>query len=145
MLTKSKTLLCGKKEFENYLLQEGANRSLISERSVASFFEKVNNGSLSAGPYSEPRRISKMEFLRKQMFDKFWIEYLTENILLQKYISLQKRNAASLCFFFLCFSFQTRKDLALVKFYNATVRRFSKTYGNVAEKILWCKPLKVST
>ena len=44
---------------------------------------------------------------------------------------------------FLFFSFQTRKDLALVKFYNATVRRFLKTFTKFAGKRLLCRPFLV--
>ena len=39
--------------------------------------------------------------------------------------------------FFLCFSFQTRKDLPLVKIYNATIRHFLKTFRKFTVKRLW--------
>ena len=40
-----------------------------------------------------------------------------------------------------CFSFQTRIDLFLVKFYyNTAVRRFLKTFRKFARKRLWWKP-----
>ena len=40
-----------------------------------------------------------------------------------------------------CFSYQTRKDLVLVKFYyNAAVRRFLKTFRKFAGKRLWMRP-----
>ena len=39
-----------------------------------------------------------------------------------------------------CFSFQTRTNLVLVKFFcNAAVRRFSKTFRKFARKRLWWK------
>ena len=39
-----------------------------------------------------------------------------------------------------CFSFQTKTDLVLVKFFcNAAVRRFSKTFRKFARKRLWWK------
>ena len=38
--------------------------------------------------------------------------------------------------FFLSFSFQARKHLALVQFYNAAVRRFLKTFRKFAGKRL---------
>ena len=43
-----------------------------------------------------------------------------------------------------CFSFQTRYDLFLVKFYyNAAVWRFLKTFGKFAGKRLWWRPFLV--
>ena len=40
-----------------------------------------------------------------------------------------------------CFSFETRTDLVLVKFfYNAAVTRFLKTFRKFAGKRLWWKP-----
>ena len=43
-------------------------------------------------------------------------------------------------FFFLYFSFQIRKDLALVKFYNVTIQWFLKTFGKY---VVWCKNPRV--
>ena len=44
---------------------------------------------------------------------------------------------------FVCFSFQTRKDLALVKFYDAAVRRFLKSFRKYALKRLQWQPFLV--
>ena len=51
-------------------------------------------------------------------------------------IVLQKTAPWWVCFFF-CFSFQTRKHLALIKFYNAAVQLFLKTFRKFAGKNLW--------
>ena len=40
-------------------------------------------------------------------------------------------------FFFLCFSLQTRKDLAVVKFHNVAVRCFLKTFSVYDASMMW--------
>ena len=52
----------------------------------------------------------------------------------------KKENNFQVSFFFLYFSFQIRKDLALVKFYNVTIQWFLKTFGKY---VVWCKNPRV--
>ena len=54
------------------------------------------------------------------------------NILVKK----KRRQLSGELFFFLWFSFQTRKDLALIKSYNAAVWSFLKTFRKYALKRL---------
>ena len=63
--------------------------------------------------------------------------HLEMNLKKGKKFTPKKENS----FLMSCFSFQTRKDLVLVKFYyNATVRRFLKSFRKFAGKRLRWKP-----
>ena len=63
--------------------------------------------------------------------------HLQMNLKKGKHFTPKKENS----FLMSCFSFQTRKDLVLVKFYyNATVRRFLKSFRKFAGKRLRWKP-----
>ena len=63
--------------------------------------------------------------------------HLQMNLKKGKHFTPKKENS----FLMSCFSFQTRKDLVLVKFcYNGTVQRFLKTFRKFAGKRLWWKP-----
>ena len=56
----------------------------------------------------------------------------------------RKKTSSWWVFFFLCSSFQTRKNLALCKSYSATVQCFLKTFRKIALKRLWRRPFFVN-
>ena len=64
------------------------------------------------------------------------------NLKKRKNFTRKKEDSFVMSFFISsCFFFQTRTDLVLVKFfYNATIRRFLKTFTKFAGKRLWWKP-----
>ena len=61
------------------------------------------------------------------------------NLKKRKHFAAKKEGSFLMSFFLsYCFSYQTRKDLVLVKFcYNAAVQRFFKTFRKSAGKRLW--------
>ena len=64
------------------------------------------------------------------------------NLKKRKHFTPKKKDSFLMSLFLSsCFSFQTRADLVLVKFfYNAAVWRFLKTFRKFARKRLWWKP-----
>ena len=58
------------------------------------------------------------------------------NLKKRKHFTPKKEDNFLMNCFFLCLSFQTRKDLVLVKFYDATVRRVFKTFRTFVGKTL---------
>ena len=65
------------------------------------------------------------------------------NLKKRKYFTPKREDSFPMSLFLSpCFSFQTRTDLILVKFfYYEAVRRFLKTFRNFAGKRHWWKPL----
>ena len=68
--------------------------------------------------------------------------HLKMNLKKRKHFTPKKEGSFLMSLFLSsCFSFQTRTELDLVKFYyNAAVRRFLKTFRKFAGKRLWWKP-----
>ena len=64
------------------------------------------------------------------------------NLKKRKYLTPKREDSFPMSLFlYSCFSFQTRTDLILVKFfYYGAVRRFLKTFRNFAGKRHWWKP-----
>ena len=120
---------------------------------------------LFAEAYSQPSPTSKTElytktvnplkpwkiFAKNSILDFCWgseyapfsLKHLDKEYSTSRYMYCllgKKKTTSRWVLFFLCFSFQIRKDLALVKFYNVTIRRFLKTFGKY---VIWCKNPRV--